>query len=73
MLDHQLRLERALPVTRYVERQFTKIALEGLAAMAIAGIARVVGHRLVAATLKLITFPTMRRSSVCSRKAASPV
>ena len=45
MLGHDLRFEAAFAVTRNLDRQFAELALECLAAAAVASVAAGVGHR----------------------------
>src|SRR5574340_194211 len=54
MLRDQLRLKRTLAIARNLNRQFPKLALEGLLALAIAGIAGLVLHRLVLAVTQML-------------------
>ena len=48
VLGDELRLEAAMAVAWHFDGQFAELALEGLLALAVAGVASGVGHRLVA-------------------------
>ena len=54
MLRDQLRLEASLPVAGNLDRQLAKITLQRLLALAVAGVAGGVGHRLVLAMSQVL-------------------
>jgi hypothetical protein len=61
VLRDQLRLERAVAVTRNINRQFAELALQGLLALAIAGIAGGVLYRLILAMAKVVSHLRFQR------------
>ncbi|SFB89247.1 hypothetical protein SAMN05216344_1053 [Polaromonas sp. OV174] len=54
MLGDDLWLDRAGAVARDFDRQFTEVALEGLLAAPVAGVAGLIGYHLILAVAELV-------------------
>ena len=54
MLGNQLRLEGALAVSGHLNRQFVKLTLQGLPALAVAGVSGQILDRLILAMTEVI-------------------